>query len=240
MHFYSNLCDFISFYSNLRDFSSILASSHMQFPGNSQDSLKSPQPHDRLDDRSALQLQMPRADVFPFREHHGQFPEVFPKVPIKSADFLTFSFQSAQSLDEIHLIGVTSMFIASKFEEIYPFKLKLVHEKIAHRKISVSALKLKEHEILQTLDFSLLSPTCHEFVGLSVEFLDDRAQIKQKTKKYLKKVCVYLLKMTLHDYEITAKYHAHVLAAACIFVSFKIIENLDAEFRSELMVTLFL
>jgi len=28
------------------------------------------------------------------------------------------------------------MFIASKFEDIYPLKLKVVHEKIAHRKIT--------------------------------------------------------------------------------------------------------
>lgn len=128
------------------------------------------------------------------------------------------------------------MFIASKYEEIYPFKLKLVHEKIAHKKISVSAIKLKEQEILETLQFSLLAPTLNEFSALAIEFLDFRAQISAKTKKYLRKVCVYLLKMLLHDYEIVSRFHTHVLAAASIFVSFKIIENLDAEFKSELMV----
>ncbi len=30
------------------------------------------------------------------------------------------------------------MFIASKYEEIVPFNLKILHEKIAHRRISKS------------------------------------------------------------------------------------------------------
>ena len=37
---------------------------------------------------------------------------------------------------DLHLVGVTSIFIACKFEEIYPLKAKLIHEKIAHRKLS--------------------------------------------------------------------------------------------------------
>ncbi len=33
------------------------------------------------------------------------------------------------------------MFIASKYEEIHPIKLKVVHDKIAHRKLSVESIK---------------------------------------------------------------------------------------------------
>ena len=38
----------------------------------------------------------------------------------------------SHELNELHLIGVTCMFIASKLEEIYPIKIKTVFEKIAH------------------------------------------------------------------------------------------------------------
>jgi hypothetical protein len=35
-------------------------------------------------------------------------------------------------LSELHITGVTCMFVASKFEDIYPLKMKTVYEKIAH------------------------------------------------------------------------------------------------------------
>jgi len=37
---------------------------------------------------------------------------------------------------DIHLIGIVSMFIGTKYEEIWPFKLKTVHQKIGHKKFS--------------------------------------------------------------------------------------------------------
>ena len=42
---------------------------------------------------------------------------------------------------QLHTVGVSSMWMACKYEEIYPFKLKLVHEKIAHKKISKEAMR---------------------------------------------------------------------------------------------------
>lgn len=37
-----------------------------------------------------------------------------------------------REIGDLHIIGVTCMFIASKYEDIYPLKMKMVHEKIAH------------------------------------------------------------------------------------------------------------
>ena len=136
----------------------------------------------------------------------------------------------------MHLVGVTSMFIASKYEEIYPFKLKLVYEKIGHKKISIEEIKKKEQEILEVLNFNLLTPTPNEFTMLAIQILNTRTEIQRKTKIYLEKVCVYLLKMVLHDYDLISKINYHVLAASTIFVAFKIIENIDPDFKSEIMV----
>ena len=45
---------------------------------------------------------------------------------------------------DLHLLGVTAMFIACKYEEIYPVKLQVVHEKIAHKKLAKEDIKIKE------------------------------------------------------------------------------------------------
>ena len=136
----------------------------------------------------------------------------------------------------MHLVGVTSMFIASKYEEIYPFKLKLVYEKIGHKKIPIEEIKKKEQEILEVLNFNLIYPTPNEFTMLAIQILNSKTEIQRKTKIYLEKVCIYLLKMVLHDYELISKTNYHILAASTIFVAFKIIENLDQNFKSEMMV----
>lgn len=40
--------------------------------------------------------------------------------------------QRILELHELHLIGVTCMFIASKYEDVYPLLMKTVYNKIGH------------------------------------------------------------------------------------------------------------
>ena len=49
---------------------------------------------------------------------------------------------------DIHLIGVTCMLIASKMEEIIPFKVSTVVEKMTHHKIPANKIVECEFDIL--------------------------------------------------------------------------------------------
>ena len=60
-----------------------------------------------------------------------------------------------QKTRKIHVIGVVSMMIASKIEEIIPFKVNTVVDKMTHGKISKKEVIQTEKEILQTLGFDL-------------------------------------------------------------------------------------
>ena len=66
---------------------------------------------------------------------------------------------------ELHLIGVTSMFIASKYQDIYPLRLKIVKDKIAHNKLSCQEIKDKEDEITRYLDYNIGLPTMWDFIN---------------------------------------------------------------------------
>ena len=70
---------------------------------------------------------------------------------------------------ELHLIGVTCMFIASKYQDIYPLRLKIMHEKIAHRKLSCDEIKKKEEEITRFLNYSIGKPTMWDFINFFIE-----------------------------------------------------------------------
>jgi hypothetical protein len=70
---------------------------------------------------------------------------------------------------ELHLIGVTSMFIASKYQDIYPLRLKIVQDKIAHNKLTCQEIKNKEDEIMRYLSYNIGLPTMWDFITLFME-----------------------------------------------------------------------
>ena len=49
--------------------------------------------------------------------------------------------RECQEIADLHIMGVTTMFIASKYEDIYPLKMKMIFEKIAHKKIPIKRIK---------------------------------------------------------------------------------------------------
>ena len=70
---------------------------------------------------------------------------------------------------ELHLIGIVSMFIASKYQDIYPLRLKVIQEKIAHGKLSCEEIKKKEEEFMKFLDYTFGFPSIWDFINLYIE-----------------------------------------------------------------------
>lgn len=58
-----------------------------------------------------------------------------------------------KEVSDLHITGVTSMFIASKFEDIFPLKMKTVHEKIAHSKLQIEKIKELELDIMKVIKY---------------------------------------------------------------------------------------
>jgi len=85
---------------------------------------------------------------------------------------------------ELHLIGVTSMFIASKYQDIYPLRLKVVQDKIAHNKLTCKEIIKKEDEIMRYLNYNIGLPTMWDFITIFMEeifFINcNHHQIKNK------------------------------------------------------------
>jgi hypothetical protein len=54
---------------------------------------------------------------------------------------------------DVHGIGVTSMYLASKYEDIYPLHSKIVSDKIAHKAISSKDLLKREEAFLELFDY---------------------------------------------------------------------------------------
>ncbi len=137
--------------------------------------------------------------------------------------FLSKSPNIYQSKD-IHLIGVTSMLIASKMEEVLPFKISTVVEKMTHGKIRADQIQQMEFEILQTLDFQMLNS---KSLLVMVEFLFVKLNFYRLSKySQIQKIFIYITKMIMHDYDIVKKYSLKYLSASTVYISLKIIEQI--------------
>ena len=76
------------------------------------------------------------------------------------------------------------MFIASKFEDIYPLKMKTVFEKIAHKKLEISKIKTLELDIMKSIEYKIHAPTVLDFLKVYlVEVLGIEIQNRTETKK---------------------------------------------------------
>ncbi|CAK94397.1 unnamed protein product (macronuclear) [Paramecium tetraurelia] len=131
---------------------------------------------------------------------------------------------------DLHLVGVSSMFIACKYEEIYPVKLQVVYEKIAHKKLSKEEIKDKEANILQVLDFNLNGTTILDIITMVLSILNLHQQLYEAAN--------FLAKLALFDYEFVNQYSYLQLACAVLIVSTKTIEQIDQNLSSEVTIPL--
>jgi len=141
--------------------------------------------------------------------------------------------QLKYDINDLHLAGVSAMFLAAKFEEIYPLRIRVVHEKIAHKKFSKEEIRDKETEMIDTLGFNCCPVTLLSFIEVSLCHIRMKEVLSSKLNSHLEKLCVYIAKMVMHDYEIINKFSPSYLSGACIYISLKIVQQLDPDFKIE-------
>lgn len=159
--------------------------------------------------------------------------------------------------EDLHLIGVTSMFIASKYQDIYPLQLRVIYEKIAHKKLTCEQIKKQERKISKALNYEYTFPSILDFINIFIENIftfkkfsvNEKNEVKsesiimendkenkemledlynEKMLTLLRLVCIYISKMNCYDYELIGK-KPSILAASSIFVSLKICEQIKKE-----------
>jgi hypothetical protein len=111
--------------------------------------------------------------------------------------------------EDLHVIGICSMFLASKFYDVYPLKLKLIVEKVGHNKFSADEIKRMEEKIVKTLNYDILKPTSFDFINNYFEeifyFIENNFSINDETLcdyfKHLFSTCGIEIKLDFFYYE---------------------------------------
>lgn len=124
--------------------------------------------------------------------------------------------------------------MATKYEEIYPIKLKVMYDKIAHQKVSINQMKQREHHICQIINFDFHNSSIYEITMLTIQLTKIESLFTSSNLKYFYKVIIYLTKMVMHDYSLLTNYSIKHLTIGLLYVSFKIIEQIDSQFQTDL------
>ena len=121
---------------------------------------------------------------------------------------------------QVHLLGITTMFIASKYEDIRPLKARLLSEKISHKQISVKEICAMERHILTVLDFSIPDVTLIDFL--------EKLLCDEEVSEVVRYMSLILGEITLMDIEL-ANLKPSQLSAAIILLTYEALGLVSAD-----------
>lgn len=122
------------------------------------------------------------------------------------------------------------MFVAAKYEEVSTLSLQTVFEKIGHQKLPKSDIKKREADILYAIEFDLTSPTIFDLVLSTLNLLQLDAIIEPQHIAFFQKLYTYLSKLVCQEYRIMSVFSDATIAGAIIYVTFKILQQINKEF----------
>jgi hypothetical protein len=137
--------------------------------------------------------------------YNSDQPTMFLAVHIMDL-FLTKS-KTLLSNNDIHLIGIVSLYIASKMEDIIPLRMSHVKVKIGHNKFSEKELKRMERLILETINFDIITTSTFDFVKTFIfDFCHNNREYinsfnMHKVIDSLDSTAIYLSKLISHSDE---------------------------------------
>jgi len=104
-----------------------------------------------------------------------------------------------QNPEDIHLTGITCMFIASKLTEEHCLCMEMVYKSIAHEAYSCEEIIHKEQDIVKTLDFEPVKSTVYDFIEFETAFLDKILYDPIKTQKF-REAAIIIGRMACYEY----------------------------------------
>jgi len=118
-----------------------------------------------------------------------------------------FLSQMSVKRDKLQLVGTTAMFIAAKYEEIYPPDVGQFAY-ITDNTYKVNQILRMEHLILKVLSFDMAVPTAHVFVNKFCKEL--------KCKDEITHLALFLAEMTMLDCDPFLRFLPSTIAAASV------------------------
>ena len=128
--------------------------------------------------------------------------------------------QGVQVLENshVHAVGVASMYLASKYEDIYPLHSKVVAEKISHNAFSQKQILAKEEEFLRLFQFEFDFITPYDIHQTYMHIIRKRHSRNKQEESCLAKIeelSLLLIRMAMQNVQFSI-YSNTMLVYTCI------------------------
>lgn len=111
------------------------------------------------------------------------------------------------------------MYMASKYEDIFPLHSKIVSEKIAHKAISAKDILKKEAEYLRMFDFEIDFVTHYDFHQTYVDKVErSLSKSNKKLMKLISEMSMLLVKMSIQNVDY-CKYSPSVVVISTLYAA---------------------
>lgn len=136
------------------------------------------------------------------------------QICVQLIDFMLLHERTQISKGNFQLLGVTSLFVASKYNEIHTFEAdKYVY--LCDGLYNLGQLFEMESLILTTTNFNMQFPSLHQFTGLAIQHY----QLELNT------TINELMKLSLFDFMLCNRFQKQHLAAVIVYFAVKIEES---------------
>jgi hypothetical protein len=126
--------------------------------------------------------------------------------------------------DAIHLIGVGSIYIASKYEDIYHIKINVLCEKAAHGKFNPVDIRRMENEILNVLGFSV---SFSSFADIADHFIIRLLYAGSPgIMEEFRTVVLHFVALCVHDVKFN-NISPHIFVVACLINAVKYSQSIS-------------
>ena len=131
--------------------------------------------------------------------------------------------------EDIHLIGLTCIYISSKVEDIAPLRMSHIVKSIGHNTFNAKSIIKKEREIIKAIDFDLFTASTYDYI--MTFFYDLKVNNAKKisdlngiriVEKYLN-FSIFLSQLLLYNYEFVC-FRQSLNALAILALSFDILK----------------
>ena len=121
----------------------------------------------------------------------------------------------------MHAVGVAAMYLASKYEDIYPLHSRVVSEKISHNAFSQKQILKREEEFLKLFEFQFDFVTPFDLYQTYITLIRQRmvtnnsSEADQANFKKIEELSLLLIRMTIQNNNFTV-YSNTMLVYSCI------------------------
>ena len=142
--------------------------------------------------------------------YNSDSPTIF--LAIHIMDLYIWKSRIVLTNNDIHLIGIVSIYLASKMEDIVPLRMTHIKVKIGHNKFSEKEIKKQERIMLETINYEIITSSTYDFIKT---FIFDFCH---NNKEYIQNLNMNKI---LDMFDSTAIYLSKLVAHSEDFISFR-------------------